>query len=135
MFAHVFKRPLAFIGFGGKGQQVRDVLHVDDLADLIAAQLTARDTLAGEVFNAGGGLAHSASLAEFTEHCASVSGNRLDLQVRPETRPGDVPIYITDNAKVRARFGWSPSRSVGQLAADLCTWIRAHEAALRATLS
>src|SRR5262249_11777661 len=36
---HLFGGPLAYIGFGGHGLQVRDVLHVDDLYDLIIRQL------------------------------------------------------------------------------------------------
>lgn len=131
MFAHAFKRPLAYIGYGGKGQQVRDVLHVADLADLIDIQLGGRDTLRGEVYNAGGGLGSSASLAEFTEICAKLTGNRLDLEAREATRPGDVPIYITNNAKVGARFGWSPKRSVSDIATDLFAWIDGHAGALR----
>ena len=135
MFAHVFKRSLAYIGYGGKGQQVRDVLHVADLADLIHAQLASRTSLCGEVYNAGGGLANSASLAEFTEHCARLTGTRLAIQAHEATRPGDVPIYITDHAKVQGRFGWAPTRTVAQVAADVFEWIDTHAAVLQATLS
>ena len=35
MLAHHFGRPLEYIGFGGSGKQVRDVLHVADAVDLI----------------------------------------------------------------------------------------------------
>ncbi len=134
MFAHAFKRPLAYIGFGGRGHQVRDVVHVQDLADLIDIQLNARDALHGEVFNAGGGARNSVSLAEFTGKCQALTGNRLDVTSRPETRPGDVPIYITDNTRVEKRFGWSPSRTVDDIARDLSGWIEEHADALRATL-
>ena len=37
---HLFGGPLSYMGFGGDGLQVRDVLHVDDLYDLIVVQLT-----------------------------------------------------------------------------------------------
>lgn len=135
MFAHAFGRPLAYIGYGGLGHQVRDALHVDDLADLIHAQLGDRDRLRGDIYNAGGGIDGSASLAEFTELCARLTGVRLNVTSQPATRPGDVPIYVTDNAKVRARFGWSPRRSVEQIGRDLSAWIRAHEDALRKALA
>lgn len=133
MFAHFFRRPLAYIGYGGRGHQVRDVLHVTDLAELIRIQLAERDRLRGEVYNAGGGLACSASLAEFTEHCVRLTNHRLDIQAREAARPGDVPIYITDNTKVTSRFGWTPQRTVADVAADLFEWIRANADALRAT--
>ncbi len=135
MVAHAFKRPLAYIGFGGQGHQVRDVLHVADLADLIDIQLRSRGALKGEVFNAGGGAGNSVSLAEFTAKCAALTGTRLELTSRHETRPGDVPIYITDNSRVEKRFGWSPARSVDDIAKDLFVWIEGNADALRATLS
>jgi CDP-paratose 2-epimerase len=134
MMAHAFARPLAYIGFGGQGHQVRDVLHVEDLGDLIDLQLAQRASLDGDVVNAGGGLANSVSLREFTRHCEALTGTALEIACRPETRPGDVPVYITDNAKVRARFGWEPRRSVDDLARDLHRWIREQEPALREAL-
>jgi CDP-paratose 2-epimerase len=111
------------------------VLHVADLADLIETELAVRDDLRGEVFNAGGGRANSVSLVEFTDLCATLTGTRLTIQSVETTRPGDVPIYVTDNAKVQARFGWAPRRSVGAIAADLFAWIQEHGDAVRATLS
>ena len=36
---HHFGRPLAYIGHGGSGKQVRDLLHVADLVDLLERQL------------------------------------------------------------------------------------------------
>ena len=135
MIAHVFRRPLAYIGFGGRGQQVRDVLHVADLADLIDIQLAGRGAFAGDVLNAGGGAANSVSLLEFTRLCETITGVQLDITSRPETRPGDVPVYITDNTRVEARFGWRPRRTVEDVANDLYEWIREHGEALRATLS
>ncbi len=39
MLAHHFRKPLSYIGFGGKGKQVRDLLHVEDLVDLVERQL------------------------------------------------------------------------------------------------
>ena len=39
MLAHHFGNPLTYIGFGGEGKQVRDLLHVEDLVDLVERQL------------------------------------------------------------------------------------------------
>ena len=39
MLAHHFRNPLTYIGFGGEGKQVRDLLHVEDLVDLVERQL------------------------------------------------------------------------------------------------
>ena len=134
MFSHYFSKPLAYIGFGGNGHQVRDVMHVADLADLIDIQLRQRDRLNGEVLNAGGGAANSVSLRQFTAICEKLTGVTLPISSNPQTRPGDVPVYITDNSRVYARFGWTPSRGVEQIARDLYEWIRACEQPIRAAL-
>src|SRR6478609_3025085 len=47
--AHATRRPLRYLGFGGRGCQVRDALHPRDLARLIAIQL--RSGGAGQLLN------------------------------------------------------------------------------------
>ena len=39
VLAHYFDLPLAYLGFGGTGKQVRDLLHIDDLVELVELQL------------------------------------------------------------------------------------------------
>ena len=134
MLAHLFRRRLAYIGFGGEGRQVRDVLHVDDLAALVDLQLQRSEGLTGEPMNAGGGAANAVSLLEFTRLCESLTGVRLDIASQPETRPGDVPVYVTDNSRIEARFGWRPTRNVADIARDLHAWAEANAPALRAAL-
>lgn len=31
--AHIYEKPLSYIGFGGMGKQVRDMLHIEDLCN------------------------------------------------------------------------------------------------------
>ena len=38
--SHVFGKDLSYIGFGGEGKQVRDMLHVEDLFDLLVRQMS-----------------------------------------------------------------------------------------------
>ena len=135
MMAHVLDRPLSYIGFGGQGHQVRDVVHVADLGELIERQIGDPASLDGQVLNVGGGPANSVSLAEYSGLCAEVSGRSLSIGSLDDTRPGDIPIYITDNTRVTARYGWSPSRSLADIAADLHTWIVAARDDLEATLT
>src|SRR3954449_1693923 len=79
MLAHYFKRPLSYIGFGGTGKQVRDLVHIDDVVELVSAQLAFPDEWSGHVANAGGGREVSLSLLETTELCAEITGHRLDI--------------------------------------------------------
>ncbi len=133
--AHHFQSKLSYIGWGGTGKQVRDVLHVDDLVDLIEAQLRASDTWQGEVYNVGGGRAISASLAEMTVLAREVTGQRIDIHSIAETSPVDVRIYITDTSRLRARFDWQPRRDLTMVANDTHAWIRQHEQQLRPLLA
>lgn len=108
MAAHYFKKNLSYIGFGGSGKQVRDLLHVEDLLSLVDKQLTHLAELDGEVFNVGGGVENSLSLRETTEICQAITGNVIPLKASLEERPGDIPIFITDISRVREKMGWSP---------------------------
>jgi CDP-paratose 2-epimerase len=73
-------KPLAYIGFGGRGLQVRDCLHPDDLVALLAAQLESPPS-APEIFNVSGGAASATSLAQLSQWChehLGVSGRPAD---------------------------------------------------------
>lgn len=135
MLAHYFKKDgLKYIGYGGQGKQVRDLLHVADVFDLIDHQLNNLDDINGAIFNAGGGKDVSLSLQETTRLSEEITGNRIDIGSDEETRPADLEIYITDNAKVSAQSGWSPQRSSRQILQDIYDWISEHEDALRKAL-
>jgi CDP-paratose 2-epimerase len=119
---HVFKKPLRYIGFGGTGKQVRDVLHIDDLCR-------------GALFNVGGGRAVSVSLAELTTLCRSVTGHTIPIGTIPENRAADVPLYVTDNSAIEERLGWRPRRPTEQVIEDVHAWIKAHARALEPILA
>jgi CDP-paratose 2-epimerase len=52
----------------------------------------------------------------------------------PENRAADVPLYVTDNAKIQRTLGWSPQRGMQRLIEDVHAWITANEASLRPIL-
>lgn len=132
--AHHFRRPLRYIGFGGTGKQVRDVLHIDDLCELLALQLRCFDRFAGRTFNAGGGAANSVSLREMTALCEEITGNRIEIAAEPEDRPADIRIYITDHSRLTEFCGWRPRRGARDTLADIWQWIRQDEDGLRPVL-
>ncbi len=107
---HVYGGQLSYIGYGGKGKQVRDMLHIDDLLQLVIYELDHLEKLSGEVFNVGGGLENAVSLRELTDLCRKYTGNSIQIDEDPETRPADVPIYITDNSKILNATGWQPRK-------------------------
>ena len=76
---HMLERPLSYIGYGGEGLQVRDLLHVDDLVELIDLQLAEPERWSGFVGNVGGGREVSLSLLETTEICRELTGNEVEI--------------------------------------------------------
>jgi CDP-paratose 2-epimerase len=134
MLAHHFKRPLRYIGFGGSGKQVRDLIHIDDAVALVLAQIAAPDDWAGHVANVGGGAAISLSLAETTELCAEITGNRIEVDRSAEQREGDIPLYISDCGRLFEHTDWRPAKDARTILADTHEWIRTHENAVREAL-
>jgi len=132
--AHRFGRPLRYIGFGGSGKQVRDILHVDDAVELIEQQLADPERFRGAVVNAGGGAGRSVSLLELTDLCRETTGRETPVEPSAESRPGDVPYYVSDCARLEELCGWRPTRSVAQTVTDVDAWLVEHEDALRAVL-
>lgn len=120
---HLFSRSLKYIGYGGTGKQVRDILHVDDLFDLLVLQLADIGKWSGDVYNVGGGIKGAVSLMELTAICQEVTGRHIPLEAVPLTSPVDIPVYISDNRKVSGRYGWSPVRSPRDTAESISDWI------------
>ena len=127
MGKHYFAQPLKYIGYGGTGKQVRDLLSAQDLADLIETQLVDLAALPHRVYNVGGGVASSLSLRETTALCQEISGNKVAIDGVPENRPLDVKIYVTDNARVRQDTQWAPARTPRAIMGEIFEWIHANE--------
>jgi len=135
MAAHCFGRKLEYIGFGGSGKQVRDLLHIDDLLKLVAYQLEHFEDLEGEVYNVGGGLECSLSLLEATELCREITGETIEIQKNEQSRPADVPLFIADSSKIMHRTGWRPRYTPVSTLNDIHRWMRENEPTLRPLLS
>jgi CDP-paratose 2-epimerase len=134
MLAHHFRNPLSYIGFGGHGKQVRDLLHVEDLVDLVERQLLDPTAWDGRTVNVGGGRKCSLSLLETTAICQELTGNEVAITPVAETRQGDVPIYLSDCARLFELDEWRPRRGAEQVLADIHEWIAADEERIAAAL-
>jgi CDP-paratose 2-epimerase len=131
---HLYGGALAYSGFGGGGHQVRDVLHVADLFDLVCRQIDAFDRYSGRTYNVGGGMAVSVSVAELTVLCAARTGNRLKLGSDPATRPADIPYYVTDTTSISRATGWAPTRSIEAILDEILEWLTRYRAELEPVL-
>lgn len=135
MAKHFWKGRLSYIGYGGLGQQARDVLHVRDLFRLIQWQLANLKIHNGQIFNVGGGLENTISLAELTELCKEITGNKIEIGNSLENRPGDLPLFITDNSKINKFSGWKPEISVSTLLHEVHQWFISEDDSLKSILA
>ena len=122
--AHAARLPLRYIGFGGRGYQVRDAFHPDDLADLIATQLQRRPP-SDCIYNVGGGPDNAMSLAQLTAWCDAHFGPHLPLP-DPRPRPFDIPWVVMDAARTRNDFAWTPKRSLISILDEIGGHARLH---------
>ena len=88
LLAHRLGRPLTYIGYGGTGKQVRDLLHVDDLCELILEQLADPEGWDGATVNVGGGVEGRLSLRETTDLCRELTGNEVPIEPVRRAAPG-----------------------------------------------
>ncbi|MEH2069897.1 MAG: NAD-dependent epimerase/dehydratase family protein [Nostoc sp.] len=133
--AHYFEKSLSYIGYGGTGKQVRDLLHIEDLLRLINYQLEHFCELDGDVLNVGGGIDNSLSLLETTRLCQTITGKSIPIKSEETARQGDIPIYITDSSKIIFKTGWKPIMNPEQTLKDIYHWILEYETILKPILS
>jgi len=132
---HYFKQKLSYIGYGGQGKQVRDFIHIDDLYNAINAQLNNFDGYTADVYNIGGGLQNSISLAELTELCVEITGNKIIIDSIAEDRPADLRFFITDSTKFLSKSGLSWQKDAKATVQDIYDWIRTNEESLKPILA
>ena len=64
---------MKYIGFGGQGHQVRDVLHIDDLCKLIYLQIIKIKKINNLTFTVGGSKKSNTSLKDLTLMCEKIT--------------------------------------------------------------
>ncbi len=128
--AHHWQKPLKYLGFGGQGKQVRDILHIDDACRLMDYQLHHLPEFTGKIWNVGGGKNNTVSLRELTKLCESVTGHSIPIGSDRITRPADVRIYYSDNHKVMEVSQWHPQKSVEICVHDTYAWLLKNQESL-----
>lgn len=134
MAAHYFQKALSYIGYGVTGKQVRDVLYIDNLVDLVDYQIHHFSGLDGDILNVGGGAKNSLSLRETTQLCAEITGKTIAIEPIISERKGDVPWYVTDTTKIQATTHWQPQHSPQSVLMDIYDWLVRNEQFLKPIL-
>ncbi|HEY4504765.1 MAG TPA: GDP-mannose 4,6-dehydratase [Candidatus Paceibacterota bacterium] len=124
--ATLLDRPVTIYG---TGKQVRDLLHVSDLARLYELAINNINKSRGQVYNVGGGPNNTLSLLELLPKLETLTGKNLKF-LFSETRPGDQPIFVADIRKAKNELGWQPQIGVDEGIKDIVTWIQTHQTAL-----
>ncbi len=104
----------------GDGKQIRDAVHADDVARLLELQGKrlldrSKTSIAGEVFNVGGGYKNTISLLELCNL----------WEIKPsfsEWRPADQKVFYCDTSKARDVLGWEPEVNLDKGLKDLYSW-------------
>jgi CDP-paratose 2-epimerase len=118
--------PLTYIGFDGRGHQVRDCLHPADLVPLIDRQMAAgMDRTRPRVINLSGGIASARSLRQISEWCAARFGAQ-PVSERPETRPFDLPWMVLDADRAAGAWNWKPQTGVEAIFEEIAAHAERH---------
>lgn len=107
----------------GDGKQVRDILHVRDAVEAYCQLRSGIDSLAGQVFNLGGGPANAVSLNRVLAEIGAILGSEPDLRFE-DWRPGDQPYFVADTRALTAATGWRATLDWVDGLRDLAAWAR-----------
>lgn len=124
IIAAVTGRPITIYG---DGKQVRDILYVEDLLNAYDAAVDRIDSVAGSVYNIGGGAANTISIwMEFAPILEKLSGQPIPVE-KGDWRPGDQPVYVSDIRKAERELGWKPQVDVENGIRRLYEWVLANK--------
>jgi CDP-paratose 2-epimerase len=118
------KRPLKYIGFDGRGSQVRDCLHPKDLVPLLQKQLQGhkpsdpKDGIDARICNFSGGTKNSCSLAQLSEWCRTRFGPH-EVSFDPQPRPYDLPWIVLDSTRAAQLWNWHPESSLERIFSEI----------------
>ena len=120
---HIYKKKLSYIGFGGHGNQVRDVIHIDDVCEIIYLQIKNLNKKYNNTFNIGGGPKNSISLKQLTSKCRIITNKKINIGKISSTSNFDIPYFVTDNSKIKKFYKWKPIKNIDLVLKDVYTWL------------
>ncbi len=123
IWRHLNKQKLNYIGYGGFGHQIRDVLHISDLLELILIQIKKLNQIYNQTFTVGGSNQSNVSLIELTKICQKLTNNKIKIGKISKTSNYDVPIYISNNDKVSKFYRWRVKKNIYQISSDIYNWL------------
>lgn len=120
VISSVLKRPLNIFG---DGKQVRDVLFIEDLSRAVDMAFQNKGSTAGKAYNIGGGSGYTLSLLELIDMLEKINNEKITTKYF-DWRPADQKVYISDIARAKRDFGWSPKVSPEEGVRRVHDWVR-----------
>jgi len=99
---------LYYKGYNGSGNQIRDILFINDLCELVYLQIKKFKKIKNQTFCVGGGIKNSVNLNQLTKICEEITKNKLKIKRDLDTSIYDIPFYITSLDKVKKYYSWHP---------------------------
>ena len=124
IWRHLNKMKLKYIGYGGYGNQVRDILHVNDLCELIYVQIKNIKKINNKIFTVGGSKKSYVSLIELTKLCQDITKNKIKFSRVSKTSIYDIPYYISNNRLVSRTYKWEPKKNIKTIIYDVHEWLK-----------
>ena len=123
VWKHINRKKLSYIGFGGKGSQIRDVIHIVDVCKLVSKQVKKINKINNLTLNVGGGIKNFISLKDLTKICQKITSNRIKIFSKKTTSEYDIPYYVTNNLKVKKIYNWQPQKNILDIVKDVYKWM------------
>ena len=123
LWSHIIKRKLKYIGYGGYGNQVRDILHVYDLCEIIEIQIKKIDSIYNKLFTIGGSKNNAISLKNLTTMCKKITKNSIKFHKINNTSIYDIPYFVTSNKLVSKTYNWKPKKNLLEIVQDTYNWL------------
>jgi len=123
IWSHINKIKLDYIGYGGYGNQIRDVLHINDLCELISIQIKKFNQINNKLFTVGGSKKSYTSLKNLTAICEKITKNKIKIGKKTKTSIYDIPYYITNNNYVSKTYKWKPKKNIYNVVKDTYIWL------------
>ena len=123
IWRHYNKKKLNYIGYGAHGNQIRDVIHINDLCKLLYLQIKKIKKINNRLFTVGGSKSYT-SLKNLTKLCEKITGNQIKFKKISSTSIYDIPYYISNNYLVSKTYKWKPKKNITDVVNDTFLWLK-----------
>lgn len=126
-WSYLMNKKISFIGYGGEGHQVRDILHCDDLNSLILKQINKINKVYNKTYTVGGGKKNAISLFELSNIIKFKTKKEIKIEKKKNTFIYDVPYVVMSNNNVSKIYNWKPKKNINDIIDDLIRWIKTNK--------